>query len=100
MRLDDSRDGLLENISPFRGIEGPGLRPRLGMVARYGRNALIVPPSDPEAMSRALEQFIEDPGLRQKLGAAARHEVLQRHTWQQHVARLLARIKEFAGART
>jgi glycosyltransferase involved in cell wall biosynthesis len=69
-------------------------------VLDHGRNALIVPPSDPEAMSRALEQFIEDPGLRQKLGAAARHEVLQRHTWQQHVARLLARIKEFAGART
>ena len=64
-----------------------------------GRNALIVPPSDPEAMSRAIERFIDDPDLRQKLGAVARQDVLQRHTWQRHVARLLARIEQLAGAR-
>jgi glycosyltransferase involved in cell wall biosynthesis len=64
-----------------------------------GRSALLVPPSDPEAMSRALERFIDDPDLRQKLGAVARHEVLQQHTWQRHVARLRARIEEFTDAR-
>jgi glycosyltransferase involved in cell wall biosynthesis len=64
-----------------------------------GRNALLVPPSDPEAMSQAIEHFIDDPDLRQKLGAVARHEVLQQHTWQRHVARLLARIEQLADAR-
>jgi glycosyltransferase involved in cell wall biosynthesis len=62
------------------------------------RNALLVPPSDPETMSRAFERLIEDAGLRQKLGAVARQDVLQRHTWQQHVAGLLARIRELASA--
>jgi glycosyltransferase involved in cell wall biosynthesis len=67
-------------------------------VLEDGRNALLVPPSDPEAISRMLERFIDDPDLRQKLGAAARQQVLQRHTWQRHVARLLARIQELASA--
>jgi glycosyltransferase involved in cell wall biosynthesis len=64
------------------------------------QNALLVPPADPEAMSWALECFIDDPDLRQKLGAVARQDVLQRHTWRQHVARLLAHIEEFAAARS
>ena len=55
-------------------------------------------PPIPRPCARALERLIDDPDLRQKLGAVARQEVLQRHTWQRHVARLLARIEEFAGA--
>jgi glycosyltransferase involved in cell wall biosynthesis len=63
-----------------------------------GRNALLVAPSDSEAMCRALERVIGDPDLGQKLGMLARQDVLQRHTWQRHVAGLLARMEAFAGA--
>jgi glycosyltransferase involved in cell wall biosynthesis len=68
-------------------------------VLEDGRNALLVAPSDPESMSRAIERFVDDPALRQRLGAVARQEVLQWYTWQHHVARLLTRIKEVAAAR-
>jgi glycosyltransferase involved in cell wall biosynthesis len=89
---------LFEYMAMGRSIVATSLG-QTSEVLEDGRNALLVSPSDPEAMSRALERFIDDPDMRQKLGAVARQEVLQRHTWQRHVARLLARVEEFAGAR-
>ncbi|HKG77538.1 MAG TPA: glycosyltransferase, partial [Beijerinckiaceae bacterium] len=58
-----------------------------------GRTALLTPPSDADALARALERLVDDPALRASLGQAARAEVMQKHTWRQHVARVLERFE-------
>jgi len=44
-----------------------------------GRNGLLVPPSDPEALRRAIDRLMSDAALRERLGQAARQTVLQKH---------------------
>lgn len=41
----------------------------------HGRNGVVVPPEDPSALAKALEQLIRDPDLRQRLGSAAEERV-------------------------
>ncbi len=57
------------------------------------RTALLTLPADPDALARALERLADDPALRASLGQAARAEVLRKHTWRQHVARVLERFE-------
>jgi glycosyltransferase involved in cell wall biosynthesis len=42
-----------------------------------GTTGLMVPPKDPEALARALEQVITDADLRQRMGTAGRARVLE-----------------------
>jgi glycosyltransferase involved in cell wall biosynthesis len=58
-----------------------------------GYDALVVPPSDPQALVVALEKLIDDQSLRMRLGATARLKAETRHSWAAHVARLLERIE-------
>ncbi|HVB40075.1 MAG TPA: glycosyltransferase, partial [Terriglobales bacterium] len=47
-----------------------------------GREALLTPPRDPEALAAALARLWRSPGLRQAL-AEAGHQCTQALTWQQ-----------------
>ena len=49
-------------------------------VIRDGRDGLLVPPHDPEALAKALHMVIDDPELRERLGASAHQRVLDNHT--------------------
>lgn len=42
-----------------------------------GVTGISVPPKDPQAFARGLEQLIRDPGLRQRMGSAGRTRVLE-----------------------
>jgi rhamnosyl/mannosyltransferase len=42
------------------------------LVARHEREALTVPPNDPQALSHALSRILDDPALAEKLGGAGR----------------------------
>jgi glycosyltransferase involved in cell wall biosynthesis len=46
-----------------------------GGLLRDGRNGLVVPPGDSDALAAALRRLHDDPGLRARLGAAAREDV-------------------------
>jgi glycosyltransferase involved in cell wall biosynthesis/ribosomal protein S18 acetylase RimI-like enzyme len=47
-------------------------------VARHDREALLVPPRDPDALAGAISRLAADPALRARLGAAARARALER----------------------
>jgi glycosyltransferase involved in cell wall biosynthesis len=41
-------------------------------IARPGVNAFLVPADNPEALARAIEQFMSDPEMRLRFGIASR----------------------------
>jgi glycosyltransferase involved in cell wall biosynthesis len=51
-----------------------------GIPELVGDTALLVPPSDPDALAEALERLLGDVDLRRRLGAAARQRVLEHFT--------------------
>ncbi|MGI9146230.1 MAG: glycosyltransferase family 4 protein [Chloroflexota bacterium] len=53
------------------------------------RSALLVPPDDPEAFSRAILRLVDDACLRTRLGQAVRQAAVERHTWRQNAERVL-----------
>ncbi len=52
----------------------------LGEVLRDGESALVVPPGDPEALTRALVRLLEDPELRERLACGGRR-LAGEHAW-------------------
>jgi glycosyltransferase involved in cell wall biosynthesis len=55
--------------------------------ASHEKDALIVPPSDAEAIRQAVLRLHEDAALRERLGAAARATVMERFTTKHFVSR-------------
>jgi glycosyltransferase involved in cell wall biosynthesis len=62
---------LLEAAACGRAIittDMPGCRE----IVEHGRNGLLVPPRDPQAIADAIQRLVEDPALRQRMGVAGR----------------------------
>lgn len=75
-----------------------------GCAEVVGDAALLVPPKDPEAITRALRRLIDEPDLRRSLGAAARRRIEENFTWSavagrylEEYARHTARATDWAG---
>ncbi|HRP96657.1 MAG TPA: glycosyltransferase [Rhodocyclaceae bacterium] len=58
-------------------------------VVRHGVTGLLCTPGDVDALETALASLRRDAALRRRLGAAARMAVLNGHTWDAVVARIL-----------
>lgn len=56
----------------------------------HGENGLLCRPGDASGFASALSLLRESPDLRARLGKAARHSILEAHTWQMVVDRILA----------
>lgn len=54
-----------------------------------GVNGVLVPPGDATALADALEQLWRSPLLRRRLGDSARAKILQHHTWERVVEKIL-----------
>jgi glycosyltransferase involved in cell wall biosynthesis/ribosomal protein S18 acetylase RimI-like enzyme len=67
-------------------------------VARHGREALLVPPRDPDALARAVARLAADPGLRERLGTAARRRTLERFSEAQVAERVVGHYRRLTGA--
>jgi glycosyltransferase involved in cell wall biosynthesis len=75
-------------VSDTEGLRG---------VVEHGRTGLVVPPGDPTAIRRAVEQLLGDNGAREDLGRAARSAVLERFSLDQFVDELQRHLDELAG---
>jgi glycogen synthase len=63
----------------------------IGEVVQSGRDAVLTPPDDADAVARELMRLTADPGLRSQLGAAAREAFEQRFS----VGSVATRMQDF-----
>jgi glycosyltransferase involved in cell wall biosynthesis len=59
-----------------------------------GRDGLLVPPHDPDALARAIVQLLSDLPLRQRLAAAGRQRIVDEFSVERMVARTLRVYEE------
>jgi glycosyltransferase involved in cell wall biosynthesis len=79
----------------------PVIASRVGQIARviqHEVNGLLVPPGDSSALAAAFRQLRNNPEMSARLGYEARNTVLQHHTWDQVVRRILDTAKLGCGA--
>jgi glycosyltransferase involved in cell wall biosynthesis/ribosomal protein S18 acetylase RimI-like enzyme len=69
-------------------------------VARHQREALLVPPHDPDALAAAIARLIADPGLRQRLAIAARDRTRQRFSEERVAERVVECYRVLFGRRS
>jgi glycosyltransferase involved in cell wall biosynthesis/ribosomal protein S18 acetylase RimI-like enzyme len=66
-------------------------------VARADREALLVPPRDPDALAAAISRLAADPALRRRLATAARRRALERFGEAQVAERVVEHYRRLAG---
>jgi glycosyltransferase involved in cell wall biosynthesis len=69
-------------------------------VARQDREALLVPPRDPQALAAAISRLAADSALRQRLGAAARRRALERFSEAQVAERVVGHYRRLFAQRS
>lgn len=90
---------VVEWMAAGRAIVAPAYGSVTDLVAD-GREALLFPPRDEEALVAAVVRAIDDPALRARLGQAARERVTTSLTWQQNARSVLAVCTAAAAARS
>lgn len=63
-----------------------------GELIEDGRDGLIIPPGDANALVRAVTRLVKEPELRRQLGDAARQKVQGAHSWDAYGASVLQAI--------
>jgi glycosyltransferase involved in cell wall biosynthesis len=66
----------IEAMAAGLPIVNTGLATTVPLVARHDREALTVPPNDPQALSQALNRVFDDLALAARLGAAGRERAM------------------------
>lgn len=88
---------LFEYMASGRAILATDL-PSTAEIVQDGETALLVPPSDVDALAAGLARLYDDPALRARLGAAARELVFARYTWAARAQGILNFIGQQARA--
>ena len=86
-------DGTPVSVLEAMSTELPCIATRVGGVPEWivdGENGLLIPPGDPEALSRAILTLAADPLLRRRLGAKARETVREKGDW----GRLMIQVED------
>jgi glycosyltransferase involved in cell wall biosynthesis len=92
--LSSRYEGLPISMLEAMAAEVACVLTRVGGIAEAvadGREGLLVPAGDPEALARALGQALVDPALRRRLGTAARERVQREFSIDRAVRTLEAR---------
>jgi glycosyltransferase involved in cell wall biosynthesis len=83
---------LFEYMASGRAIVATDL-PSTAEIVTDGDTALLVPPSDAEALAGALTRLYEDAALRARLAENARQAVFERYTWEARARSILGFIE-------
>ncbi len=67
---------------------------QIGEVLHNNQNALLFRAGDIDEMEKAIVSLIEDETLRIRLGKQARKDAEMCHTWDTHVDKIIARLRE------
>jgi len=59
---------------------------------------VLVRPGEKNDLIQAVNELRQRPDLSRKIGANARRRAVEEHTWDRHIARILARLGELCGA--
>jgi glycosyltransferase involved in cell wall biosynthesis len=89
--------GLVVNEAMHQGtpaITTDAVGAAAGGLVRDGRNGLVVPERDPDALAQALTQVATDTTLRERLSEAAKHDVAaySEEAWVAGMRRALAAV--------
>jgi glycosyltransferase involved in cell wall biosynthesis len=89
--------GLVVNEAMHQGtpvIATDAVGAAAGGLVRDGRNGLVAPAGDPQALATRIAALAADPGLRERLGAAAREDVAaySEAAWVQGMQRALSAV--------
>lgn len=82
---------LFEYMASHRAIVASDL-PAFADVVRDGESALLVPPSDVDALAKAITRLRDDPALRQRLADCAFEHVMAGYTWEARVRLILQKV--------
>ena len=82
---------LFEYMAMGKGIVASDLD-QIGDILEHGRAARMVVPGNVDDLAAGMQALIDDPVLRESLGAEARRLVVERHTWHEHVRRIVTRL--------
>lgn len=71
----------------------------LGAVVRHGETGILVPPSDPVALSVAMEELLTDPALAARLGATGARRLARDSSWRTVAEQVTPLYQELVAAR-
>ncbi len=74
----------------------PVVASRVGQVpvaVRHGHTGLLVPPSDPTSLARAIDTLVADPAGARAMGLAGRELMVREHSWDAVLGRILAPLQ-------
>jgi len=57
-------------------------------IVKDGRNCLLVPPGNIQALVNAVQRLIDDSDLREGLGNQAREDAILKHSWENYITNL------------
>jgi len=89
----DDDGGVPQALIEAMAMQRAVIAPKCDAIApfvRDGRDALLVPPDDADALADALLPLMTDGPRREKLGEHARRTVMSEHTWDARAAQLAA----------
>lgn len=87
----------LEAMACGKPVVNTNLDSGVPYVSRDGESGLTVPPSDPEALARAITRILDDPDLRARYGRAARLRVREEFSRETMTRRMVQLYREVLG---
>lgn len=72
---------------------------QLRQILIHGRNAILVPAENPEALARAIVELAENAALRVELGQRARQDFLENYTWERNAQNVLNAFRDISEKR-
>ncbi|NOX62607.1 MAG: glycosyltransferase family 4 protein [Chloroflexi bacterium] len=85
---------MFDYMSAALAVLAPDFAIELRSIIKETGCGLLVDPSDPDDIARALDDLASDPEKRQRMGRQGREAVLTRYNWENEAAKLIAMYRD------